>query len=51
MDVGTFYKQKIPFQVAREMIQEERIDWIEVIKDNLSLVCVGKSKANSCNYI
>jgi len=26
MDVGTFYKQKIPFQVAREMVQEERID-------------------------
>jgi hypothetical protein len=51
MDVGTFYKQKIPFQIAREMIKEERIDWIEVIKNNLSLVCVGKSKANSSNYI
>jgi hypothetical protein len=51
MDVGTFYKQKIPFQIAWEMIQEERIDWIEVIENNLSLVCVGKSKANSSNYI
>jgi hypothetical protein len=51
MDVGTFYKQKIPFQVAREMVQEERIDWIKAIKKNLSLVCVGKSKANSSNYI